>query len=958
MKKWWRTEALREAQPSVLSRANGSRGAGVFVAPPHSPDNKICSNASGGGDSSAAADSGDLFGGMEVVRTRHRRSAASTAGSHTPRGDSSASVQMKDCVQPLTPAAEPSPFFMRFEMSPGAVQDEEEAPQVTQMRQRLERYFELYNPSKLSQVEDTIKAFMGREEELFVQLVSNYGPEPNELKASALPRGDKLPPPGAASETESAFDFIASGAKKHRCDNREGVAANTPLAAVVSSCMRRDAADLNPRQTPVEAAHTLLDDGDGTKPAFDFLAPREAGEPSGFDVVPLPAVAGAKLAPDSAAEETDGAAVRNAEGMHTEAKTESDAAPHVCRSALESDEDSNDKEEDTTVEENVKASCSRGHKCSGSSSSSRDKITGSDAKSGTEAIWDIQRREVQDSQGDVLLARANLSLVLDEIRASIERRRECMTAVSKLEKRVEQCAAEEAFEEAALLSAELEQLGAQLAELDGAPVRLLASLCARRDAAVEVVRSLARLLRRHRQELIDSKDGADRRVRKFIQEVTRSLETRREEVGAAIEQAKRLEESARREQTGLRERRAALREKMLRQSEELRTLQGRVSQEKMEVDAEIAALEAKLATLRRTSAEKAAELQEVTSTLLRVEAEQESMERDIDNFLNEEEDRVRVAAANLEQLQQESDVLRAEAEAFDAKRDSLLSELQDCVTRIDVYEQRQTLLERETLSDLQKYTNAVVELLRMRNAGRGVLFTAPSLTSCGAAAAGNTHEAAEAEEEEEETPLSHVNRLRRQLSTLNAEDETSEALVASLGVQLAETRNNIPLLEAAKKAAAAALRFKEAQLKADEIRRQTASMAGLTAAIDAAQERIRANALERSSLQQQLTQERAKAAARARGFLARYRDALEAAAMVTSATATPNLLQLAAEDAGHDELAEAMQRLMTTLQQECSEAALPDRAEEGNDGVIGSPEAVPKETTASMMNEKLGEQGA
>ncbi|RNF02690.1 hypothetical protein TraAM80_06212 [Trypanosoma rangeli] len=933
MKKWW-TDASREEQSFALSHANDGRGGSESSAAP------------------AAAE--DFFGGMKVVRTRHKRSAASTAGSHTPRGNSSVSVQLKKYASPVASAAESSPFFMRFEMPSSTVQDEVETPQVTQMRHRLERFFEVYDPSKLSQVENTIKAFVGREEELFMQLVSNYGPEPTELKASALPTGEKVLPPGSASETESAFDFISSGLKKQRCDKREGVAAKTQSSVVGSSYMHsKDAADLNSRQMSRNGDCTLQEVVDDVKPAFDFIVSRKAGTASSAYFVPSAAVAALNLVPESIAEGNDEAVVRDAEGM----KAEAEATPHVCRNFLELNKDNNNMEDGTVVEENDKSSRSRDSKGSRGSNSSRNKVASSDAESEPETIWDRQRREVQDLQGDVLLARTKLSLVLDEIRSSIERRRDCMATVSKIENRIEQCVAQEAFEEAALLSDELEQLSSRVAELDGAPVRLLTSLNQQCDATVKVVQSLAQLLQRHRQELMDSKDDADRRVKKFIKDVKESLETRKEQLGAAFERARRLEESARREQSSLRERKTTLREKMLRQSEELQTLQGRISQEKMEVDAEIAVLEAKLATLRQKSAEKMAELEDVTSTLARMGAEQESMERDIDNFFNEEEKRIRGVTADMEQLQKESDVLRVEEEAFDTKRESMLSELENDVMRIEGYEQRRRLLETVTLLDLQKYTNAVVELLQLRNAGRGVLFAAPSLTLSGAEAGEpqEEEEEEEGEEEEEEWPLLHVSRLQKQLSTLNADDVTCEALVASLGAQLAEMRNNIPLLEAVKKSAATALRFKEAQLKADEIRRLTASIAEYTAAIDAAQERMRANALKRSSLQKKITEERAKAAVRMRGFLASYRDALEAAAMATSANATPNVLQLAPNDQGHDDLAEAMQRLMTTLRQECSEMSFAEQ-EENAAGGDDSLEEILNGTTTSGGNVNLDEQ--
>ncbi|EAN94600.1 hypothetical protein C3747_23g343 [Trypanosoma cruzi] len=944
----WSASTPQEGLPSAVSSHNGSRDVGPSSAVPPSVDkngNKNCTNQRSGAENSAEASSSrGLFGGMEIVRTRHRKSAGTTAGSRTPRDESLPSAQQVKEYNPLMESsAGASPFFMRFELSPAAVRDEVEAPQVTQMRQRLERFFEEYVPSKLSQVERTIKKFMGREEELFTRLVAIYGPEPRELKASSLPKGENRIPSGTASEAESAFDFISSAAKNQSHEKRKGAAAEAPSLAGGLPFMHGETEEVPSRQMSREADHTPLDSVSKPKNALGPAASRRIGRPSSsFDFLSTPAFAAAQMAPLHATEEKEEEVAQSAEYRETEAAER----PPVYRNVLELDESKkgNKKGKDTT-ENTGKVPCNMKHRRSGEKSSCCAKTEETDDVSESETIWDRQRREIRELQDEVLLARANLSHVLDEIRTSIEQRRDCMTTISKLENRIEECVAQEAFEEADHLSGDLEQLRIHVKELDKAPVRLLTSLGQQRDATVGMVRSLAKLLQKHRQELIDSKDEEDRRVRKFIEEVTFSLETRKGRVSTAMERAERVKKSAMREQKSLLERKTSLREKTLKQNEGLRELQGQLLNEKMGIDAEIATLEAKLAKLRQASAEKEAELQDVTSNLRRMEAKQESMENDIDSLIKEEEDRMHRAAADLEQLQQESDVLHAETIEFDTKRELLLSELQDGVTRIDSYEQRRTLLETETLSNLQLYTNSVVELLRLRNAGRGVLFTSPSLISSEADACAGVAE-------EEESPVLHINRLEKQLSAINADDETCEALVVSLGVQLTEMRNKIPLLELAKKNAAQAMRFKEAQLKADEIRRLTASIAETAAAAEDAQERIRANALKRSSLQQQMVDERSKAAERVREFLTRYHDTLEAAVTATSASASPNVLQLPEEDQGHDELAEAMQLLIATLQQECSDVLVPEGEEEM--AMANEPlEDMPEEIKTEKMDEDL-----
>ncbi|KAJ9447837.1 hypothetical protein DIPPA_15164 [Diplonema papillatum] len=55
-------------------------------------------------------------------------------------------------------------------------------------RQRLLRFYELYNPAKLPSVALTLHEYCGREDELFRKLVDYYGPEPPDVEL-LLPRG-------------------------------------------------------------------------------------------------------------------------------------------------------------------------------------------------------------------------------------------------------------------------------------------------------------------------------------------------------------------------------------------------------------------------------------------------------------------------------------------------------------------------------------------------------------------------------------------------------------------------------------------------------------------------------------------------------------------------------------------------------------------------------------------------
>ena len=75
---------------------------------------------------------------------------------------------------------------------------------------RLIRFYSKYNPDKLSLVHDTLQKFAGREREMFMALVSKYGPEP--------------PPPSTAAAAVPApthpgvLRSVNGGRRKHELE--------------------------------------------------------------------------------------------------------------------------------------------------------------------------------------------------------------------------------------------------------------------------------------------------------------------------------------------------------------------------------------------------------------------------------------------------------------------------------------------------------------------------------------------------------------------------------------------------------------------------------------------------------------------------------------------------------------------------------------------------------------------
>ena len=76
---------------------------------------------------------------------------------------------------------------------------------ATGYRDRLVRFYEKYNPSKLNAVDQTLEAYAGREEEMFTALVGKYGAEPG--ATTTPPASDKrrmsTPPTGSVSATSN-----------------------------------------------------------------------------------------------------------------------------------------------------------------------------------------------------------------------------------------------------------------------------------------------------------------------------------------------------------------------------------------------------------------------------------------------------------------------------------------------------------------------------------------------------------------------------------------------------------------------------------------------------------------------------------------------------------------------------------------------------------------------------------
>ncbi|KAH9599231.1 hypothetical protein LSM04_000506 [Trypanosoma melophagium] len=860
----------------------------------------------------------NIFGGMEVLRTRQKRRGTSNIGSRTPHADSLISQPPKDQLSPLESSTKKKPFFMRYDMQVDSLQDDVEDPQVTRMRERLERFYNEYSPSMLSAVESTIKSFFGREEELFKLLVAKYGPEPMMLQPSVLPKSDFLNQT-TQSEAGSAFDFIQSGTKYTYGEdvrtNNGDILVNTGSSHGFSLPQTFVKEPTNHREVSAPGAisgFSFPEPNSKGGSVFEFVAVKaDLNEPALENVAP-PVATGTSLLPRQSEDK-----IEEEEREEQEEDISLPLQRYTESSGLKANSNNNNNNNDnkSRIEDNISNS-SKNRRIKSSSNSSNS----SNSKNKEENLWDRQKREINEFQRNVLISRAKLANVLNQIRNSILERRDVMSKVRKVEEAIEKCVGQEDFEQANILSDELEEITSRVVELDAEPTQLLVLFAHCKEELNSAVRHLAHLLLQHREELIACKDDEEKRVKKFISDMTFSLENRSDKVAAELERAQRTKSNALQEAENLRERKLKIGEKMQHQSKEIRAQQEQLTCDVAELNAEIVALEAKLTQLRQTRAEKAAALKEISSNAQRLTEECGALEGEVDTLLKEEESRANTAAADVVDLQERSESLEREKSEFEAKKEFLLSELQGGVAKIDSYNARRVSLETDTIDTLQRCSNALEIMLRTRAAGCGVLYRAvPSLRSAATCTA-------------EEYPLAQVHHLQKQLRALSADDERNAALVTSLSVQITEMRNGIPLLEDAKKSAVQAKRFKEAQLKAEELRALTVSIEEVTAKKESTQEMLRANASKRTTLQKELDYERVKASKSVKVFLNRYHNVLSMAMEATAAP--PNVLQIAVDEDGSDELAEAMQQLVGTLQEEWF--SVPNMNDEDKDGDVAN----------------------
>ena len=852
---------------------------------PASVGAKHDSNAAGGGG-------GDLFGGMAVVR---RKKKGQVEEFPAPAQPEPAAPPAPSPATAPAPAAEPTPtsaverpaapFFAKFELNKGGIGElgsDDEDPETARIRRRLERFYEEYNPSKLSQVDQTLKTYAGREAELFDALIAKYGPEPQtpvkqpkgKPAAAAAPSSSAAPVQvqAEAPATSSAFGFVAPSADATNSGGFGGGWGESSDAPASGFAFGDGSAGAGGGFT--FGANETSSAASG---GFGF-ATEAAGETSGF------AFAAGNVA--VAGFETDAGPSASA-GFGFVAETSAapqaaaTSAPPAAASPEKADNDDDDDDDDEEMTMNER-----------------------------------HNKLLRDAQGDVLLSRRSLADGIQGIAEAIKTRRRSIDSYGAVEAKIEDCIAREDFALADQLTAELDTIAQEIATHTRQHSEAAARLPQLKKALQHDVQTLAELYTTQRIELLESRGEDERAANKFIAENTSRLELAGEKVRAALDRATRALHNSSQEVVNLEQRRQKVVDKVSEQTKGLRGQRDEVAAQKDALETEISELEAKLAAKRRALASTKVELHSLNEKLAVITADHAETIGEVERQLDEERTRQSRHQADVDQLAHQQESVMNEEIALREEKARLAQQLAQNNDKIERYAGYAKVLKANVVNEIDDFTaQTTASLLAKRQLGISIL--APVPVGAVASLAGSS-----GEEESAGSPLSELNRVKNQLLQATQGVQKSRADESVIVLRQQEIAKNLPLLDAAKKSFAAAKQFKEAQAKSEEIKKLQEEAAHLTAQIAQVHEAVSAGEITVKELEKKLAVESSSAARKIESFVQEYRSVLqEVQARVERA---PNVLQLSENELGYqpDDLQEAARDLIATALEEFNKAMI------------------------------------
>lgn len=366
-----------------------------------------------------------------------------------------------------------------------------------------------------------------------------------------------------------------------------------------------------------------------------------------------------------------------------------------------------------------------------------------------------------------------------------------------------------------------------------------------------------------------------------------------------------------------------LQEKIGEQTKGLRDTLSTTTKEKETLDNEIRDLEAKLQLKRRQSAEKKLQLSELSDKLKIIMDDFAETVDEVSRQLKDETLKRCDAQAVVDDITQQEEQLLREQKRFHEDRDGMLSSLQQNHAKIERYHVIAAEMATDVPLEISNYVKAtVLGLFAARAPGRSVLAANPSATA--------------------EGPLAALRQMEAKLRQLELDLQSNQATEASLTVRLQDSRKSLPLLEAAKKAAAQAKQFKEAQAKTEEIKRLGEDAAECEIGLQSARTSIESLKEDIACTHLSIERESKNAAASIAEFKNRYVSSLAQSARFRAATQL-NVLRLDAEElTNDDDLANACEALHHALTLEAS--TLPTDGDAAVEDIIEEDTRVESET--------------
>lgn len=841
----------------------------------------------------AVSNTEDMFGGLTsgTARRRKRTTTVAAVDGHADATVADTEATPSGSVPSEVPVTQP--FFAKFEYQGHAVsaEDDVEADEVSQLRERLERFYTEYNPSKLAQIDSTIKSYKDRVPELFALLTEKYGPEPadpkTKLHSTAAAKSEEKPNKPSSS-FEVARDTAGSGFTfGSGTDSAEGAVWGSAQTQEAGSGFHFDA----PADPSTTAGFTFGGESIGGGAAgFTFGVVSEGADATAgfaFDTnaaATSEAVSGFTFggAGDASAVEAPGGATNNtfqfAASHGSGFQFASDEQPAAQSGSAEAPADASD----TVAHGELTADPGRSHPHAPSQRDATDTESDSDDEP---TMNERHRKELTEAEGAVHEAKSHLATLVRELAEVVNQRRTLVATYRDIEERIQGCIQTEAFEEADQLNTSLERLGRELDAMDASESKIQDSVPNCVDAIRSRCRDLGSLLRRHRQELLEGKAEEERRVNKFITETSSKLDSQMEKLAASLDRANRTLHNTEQEVINIEQRSQKIQERINEQTKGMRQSHSALVGEKETLDAEIKELELKLQQKRRLSAEKKMKIGELEEKLKIIMDDFAVTVDEVQRQQRDEEAKRQNAQSIVDDLTQQEQMLLREQREFSEERDSMQRAMEQNSKKIEKFAELSTELSAVVPEEIAAYVEgALFSLLRARSAGKAFLVEAPHRGEISEVSFDGP------------SPVRVLTQLEATLQRCEKDQQIVRAHETAMNLRLQDIRKSIPLLEAAKKAAALSKQFKEAQLKTEELKRLHEESITCESAVAQSQERMTSIDADMVRLRGEIQTERRRVAKFMQTFLEEYRSALGASSVCVSDATVSQKLNLTRDD--------------------------------------------------------------